>query len=257
MTTTGRVAGKVALITGGASGLGAASARMLVREGARVAITDVNEAAGTALAQELGEAARFWRHDVTREEQWVSVVDAVLSAFGRLDVVVNNAGIGVSKDVETLTLDEWRKVQAVNLDGVFLGCKHAIRGMRQCGAKGSIINMSSVAGLVGVAEFPGYSASKGGVRLLSKSVALHCARKGYGIRCNSIHPGFTETPMVEDLARVMGNPVAAKEKLARMIPLGHLGQPDDVAYAVLYLASDESKMVTGTELIVDGGTTAQ
>jgi 3(or 17)beta-hydroxysteroid dehydrogenase len=256
---SGRVQGKVALVTGGASGLGAASARMLVREGARVAITDVNAEAGEALAKELGEAARFWRLDVTNEEEWTSVVDAVLGAFGRLDVVVNNAGIGIAKDIERLSLREWRKEQAVNLDGVFLGCKHAIRAMRQCGAKGSIINMSSVAGLVGVPAFPGYSASKGGVRMLTKSVALHCAQKGYGIRCNSIHPGYTDTPRVDDLAGIMGggDATTGKQKLARTIPLGHLAEPDDVAYSVLYLASDESRMVTGAEFVIDGGATAQ
>jgi 3(or 17)beta-hydroxysteroid dehydrogenase len=252
----GRVEGKVALVTGGASGLGAASVRMLVREGARVAITDITEETGQALAKELGEAARFWRLDVTREEDWESVVDAVLATFGRLDVVVNNAGIGIVKDVETMSLKEWRLVNAVNLDGVFLGCKHGIRGMRQCGAKGSIINMSSVAGLVGVAAFPAYSASKGGVRLLSKSVALHCAQKGYGIRCNSVHPVFVETPMVEALASTSGNAAVAKERMAKAIPIGRLGEPDEVAYAVVYLASDESRLMTGSEFVLDGGATA-
>ncbi len=253
----GRVEGKVALVTGGASGLGAASVRMLVREGARVAITDLNEAGGQALAKELGEAARFWRLDVTREEDWISVVDAVLATFGRLDVVVNNAGIGIAKDVESLSLQEWRLVHAVNGDGVFLGCKHGIRGMRQCGARGSIINMSSVAGLVGVASFPAYSSSKGGVRLLTKSVALHCAQKGYGIRCNSIHPVFVDTPMVTQLASLSGDVDKGKERMAKSIPLGRLGHPDEVAYAVLYLASDESSLMTGSELVLDGGITAQ
>jgi 3(or 17)beta-hydroxysteroid dehydrogenase len=253
----GRVEGKVALVTGAASGLGAASVRMLVREGARVAITDVNEDGGQALARELGEAARFWKLDVTREEDWASVVDAVLATFGRLDVVVNNAGIGVVKDVEALSLEEWRRVHAVNLDGVFLGCKHGIRGMRQCGAHGSLINLSSVAGLVGVANLPAYCSSKGGVRLLTKSVALHCAQKGYGIRCNSVHPVYVDTPMVHALASHSGNAAAAKERMARGIPIGRLGEPDEVAHAVVYLASDESQLMTGSELVLDGGATAQ
>jgi 3(or 17)beta-hydroxysteroid dehydrogenase len=252
----GRVEGKVALVTGSASGLGAAMARMLVREGAKVAITDLNEASGQALAKELGEAARFWRLDVTKEEDWSSVVDAVLATFGRLDVVVNNAGIGVVKDVETLSLQEWRLVHAVNLDGVFLGCKHGIRGMRQSGAKGSIINVSSVAGLVGVAAFPAYSSRKGGVRLLSKSVALHCAQKGYGIRCNSIHPVYVDTPMVDALANASGAATVAKERMAKSIPIGRLGHPDEVAYAVVFLASDESSLMTGSEVVLDGGATA-
>ncbi|KFA94551.1 glucose 1-dehydrogenase [Archangium violaceum] len=252
----GRVEGKVALVTGAASGLGKAAAAMLVREGARVALTDRNEAGVRSVAETLGASAQAWTLDVTREQDWQRVVDEVVATFGRLDVVVNNAGIGVSKDIETLSLEEWRLVHAVNLDGVFLGCKHAIRGMRQSGAKGSIINISSVAGLVGVDTLPAYCSSKAGVRLLTKSVALHCARKGYGIRCNSVHPTFIETPMVDGLASLGGDMAAGKAKLSRMIPLGHLGEPDDVAYAVLYLASDESKLMTGSELVVDGGSTA-
>jgi 3(or 17)beta-hydroxysteroid dehydrogenase len=253
----GRVEGKVALVTGAASGLGQASARLLAREGARVVVTDINETAGREVADSLGEGACFWRLDVTEEENWETVVDGVLATYGRLDVVVNNAGIGIAKDVESLSLAEWRRVQAVNLDGVFLGCKYAIRGMKQCGSRGSIINISSVAGLVGADNLPAYCASKGGVRLLTKSVALHCAHAGYGIRCNSIHPTFIETPMVEELARLGGDPTVVKRRLAKMIPLGRLGEPDDVAYAVLYLASDESKLMTGSELVVDGGSTAQ
>jgi 3(or 17)beta-hydroxysteroid dehydrogenase len=252
----GRVEGKVVLVTGGASGLGAAAVRMLVREGAKVAITDLNEAPGQALAQELGEATRFWRLDVTKEEDWTSVVDAVLATFGRLDVLVNNAGMGIVKDVETLTLQEWRLVHAVNLDGVFLGCKHGIRAMRQSNAKGSIINLSSVAGLVGVAAFPAYSSAKGGVRLLTKSVAIHCAQKGYGIRCNSIHPAFVDTPMVDALANAARDAAAARERLIKSMPIGRLGRPDEVAYAVVFLASDESSLMTGSEFVLDGGFTA-
>jgi 3(or 17)beta-hydroxysteroid dehydrogenase len=252
----GRVEGKVALITGAASGLGKAAAAMLAREGARVAVTDRNEPGAREVASSIGEAARAWSLDVTKEADWERVVDDVLATFGRLDVVVNNAGVGVVKDIETLSLEEWRFVHAVNLDGVFLGCKHAIRGMRQCNAQGSIINLSSVAGLVGVDAFPAYSSSKGGVRLLTKSVALHCARKGYGIRCNSVHPTFIDTPMLDALASAGGDLEAGKARFSRMIPLGRLGEPDDIAYAVLYLASDESKLMTGSELVVDGGSTA-
>ncbi len=253
----GRVEGKVALVTGAASGLGAAAARMLVREGARVALTDLNEEAGQALAKELGMTARFWRLDVTKEEDWISVVDSVMATFERLDVLVNNAGIGIAKDVETISLQEWRLVNAVNLDGVFLGCKHGIRAMRQCGAKGSIINMSSVAGLIGAAALPAYCASKGGVRLLTKSVALHCAKQGYGIRCNSVHPVFVDTPMVDALASLSGDKATGKERMAKGIPIGRLGEPDEIAYAVVYLASDESRLMTGSEFVLDGGTTAQ
>jgi len=253
----GRVQGKVVLVTGAASGLGAASARMLVREGARVALTDINDEAGQELAKELGMAARYWHLDVTNEDEWASVVDSVMVTFERLDGVVNNAGIGIAKDVESISLKEWRLVNAVNLDGVFLGCKHGIRAMRQCGAKGSIVNMSSVAGLVGAAALPAYCASKGGVRLLTKSVALHCAKQGYGIRCNSVHPVFIDTPMVDSLAKLTGDAAAGKERMAKGIPIGRLGEPDEIAYAVVYLVSDESRLMTGSEFVLDGGTTAQ
>jgi 3(or 17)beta-hydroxysteroid dehydrogenase len=230
---------------------------MLAREGARVVVTDRNEAGGREVAASLGEAGLFVKLDVTREEDWVAAMERTLAHFGRLDVLVNNAGVGVAKDVEALSLEEWRFVHAVNGDGVFLGCKHGIAAMRKSGARGSIINVSSVAGLVGVANLPAYNSSKAGVRMLTKSVALHCAKQGYGIRCNSLHPTFIETPMVEDLARVSGNPDAAKAFMAKQIPLGRLGEPDDVAYAIVYLASDESKLMTGSELVLDGGSTAQ
>jgi 3(or 17)beta-hydroxysteroid dehydrogenase len=202
-------------------------------------------------------AARFWHLDVTNEDEWASVVDSVLVTFERLDALVNNAGIGIAKDVETLSLKEWRLVNAINLDGVFLGCKHGIRAMRQCGAKGSIINMSSVAGLVGTAALPAYCASKGGVRLLTKSVALHCAKQGYGIRCNSVHPVFIDTPMVDSLAKLTGDAAVGKERMAKSIPIGRLGEPDEIAYAVVYLVSDESRLMTGSEFVLDGGITAQ
>ncbi|MFP2933779.1 glucose 1-dehydrogenase [Pyxidicoccus sp. 3LG] len=255
-----RVDGKVALVTGGVGGLGSAAARLLAREGAKVVVTDrkEREAEGLALAASLGEGAGlFLPLDVTKEEDWERAMARTLERFGRLDVQVNNAGMGIPKDIESISLQEWRLVHAVNLDGVFLGCKYGIKAMRQCGAKGSIINVSSVAGLQGVPTIVAYGSAKGAVRLLSKSVALHCAYKGYGIRCNSIHPTFIETNMVAELANSSGNPEKARANMARTIPLGRLGEPDDFAYAVLYLASDESKLMTGSEFVLDGGATAQ
>ncbi|MCE9673109.1 glucose 1-dehydrogenase [Myxococcus stipitatus] len=255
-----RVEGKVALVTGAAGGLGSAAARMLAREGARVVVTDRpgRDEDGRAVAASLGEGqGLFVPLDVTRDADWTKAMDATLERFGRLDVLVNNAGMGIPKDIESLSLEEWRLVHAVNLDGAFLGCKHAIRVMRQCGAKGSIINVSSVAGLVGVPTLIAYGSAKGAVRMFTKSVALHCAAKGYGIRCNSIHPTFVDTPMVQALVNSSDRPDKARANLVRSIPLGHLGEPDDVANAIVYLASEESKLMTGAELVLDGGATAQ
>ncbi|AGC42197.1 2,5-dichloro-2,5-cyclohexadiene-1,4-diol dehydrogenase [Myxococcus stipitatus DSM 14675] len=254
-----RVEGKVALITGAAGGLGSAAARMLAREGARVVVTDraSQEAEGRAVAESLGDGqGLFLALDVTREEDWVRAMEATQERFGRLDVLVNNAGMGIPKDVESLSLEEWRLVHAVNLDGTFLGCKHGIRAMRQCGARGSIINVSSQAGLMGVPSLAAYASAKGAVRMFTKTVALHCAEKGYGIRCNSIHPTFIETNMVKALLEASGAPDRAREGMRRSIPLGSLGEPDDVAHGIVYLASDESKLMTGAELVLDGGGTA-
>ncbi|MCK8503663.1 glucose 1-dehydrogenase [Myxococcus fulvus] len=255
-----RVEGKVALITGAAGGLGSAAARMLAREGARVVVTDrpQQEDSGIEVAKSLGEGmGLFVPLDVTREEDWVRAMEVTLEKFGRLDVLVNNAGLGVPKDVENITLAEWRLVHAVNLDGTFLGCKHGIQAMRKSGARGSIINISSVAGLIGVPTLVAYGSAKAAVHMFTKSVALHCAHHGYGIRCNSIHPTFIETNMVKALIASSGSPERAREGLRRTIPQGAMGEPDDVANAVVYLASDESKLMTGAEMILDGGSTAQ
>jgi 3(or 17)beta-hydroxysteroid dehydrogenase len=252
----GRVADKVALITGGASGLGAACAKLLAREGARVIVSDIDARGAATIADEIGGDARAMEHDVTSEEAWENAVDRATEAFGRLDILVNTAGIAMIADVEHTSLEDWRRVMAVNLDGTFLGCRYAVEAMKETGG-GSIINMSSVSGLVGGFNLAAYNASKGGVRLLTKSVALHCARAGYNIRCNSIHPTFIDTPMVRQMIETAPDPERAERSLKRQIPLGRLGQPDDVAYMVLYLASDESAFVTGAEMVVDGGAVAQ
>ena len=251
----GRVQDKVALVTGGASGIGFAAAKLFVEEGATVVVADRDQAAATAAIAELGQRARFHRLDVTREDEWVAVTDAVARDFGHIDIVVNNAGVVLFKDIEATTLDEWRDLMAVNLDGVFLGCKHAVRVMKDRGG-GSIVNMSSVAGMIGSGNLAAYSASKGGVRLLTKSVALHCARKGYNIRCNSVHPSFVETPMLRSMIASARNPQKLEANFIAAAPLGRLAQPIDIARTILFLASDESAFTTGAELVVDGGLTA-
>jgi 3(or 17)beta-hydroxysteroid dehydrogenase len=251
----GRVDHKVALISGGASGIGFATAGLLADEGAKVVLTDLDKSRAGAAMAALGQRARFHELDVTREADWIAVTDAVVSEFGRLDILVNCAGVSLLKDIEATTLDEWRSLMAVNLDGTFLGCKHAIRVMKERGG-GSIVNMSSVAGLVGAANLAGYSASKGGVRLLTKSAALHCARKGYNIRCNSVHPSFVETPMLQSMLAGARDPRKLEANYAKAAPLGRLAKPIEVARTILFLASDESAFTTGAEVVVDGGLTA-
>jgi 3(or 17)beta-hydroxysteroid dehydrogenase len=256
MPRMGRVDGKIAIVTGAASGIGRACARRLAREGATVVLTDRNTADGEAAAAELGAPHVFRALDVTDEAAWPRVVDDTVRTFGRLDILVNSAGVGVMNDIERTTLDEWRFVHAVNSEGVFLGCRAAIGAMKTTGG-GSIINVSSVAGIVADPDMAAYCASKGAVRLLTKSVALHAARAGYAIRCNSVHPAFIATPMVDAMVAAAPERRLSHDKLARAIPLGRIGEPDDVAHLVIYLASDESRFITGAELVVDGGLTAR
>ncbi|MCH2173218.1 SDR family oxidoreductase [Myxococcota bacterium] len=250
----GRVDGKVVIITGAASGLGEADARLLSAEGASVIMTDINEEAGQTIAGEIG--AEFVRQDVSEEAGWTALIDQVMERHGRLDVLVNNAGIAIIADVLKTTTDIWRRTLAVHLDGTFFGCRHALPAMKQ-GGGGSIINMSSTAALVGLSPYFAYSAAKGGIRSLTKSVAIYCRERKNGIRCNSIHPGSIDTPMVEAaLAGLQDVKLAEqRDREATRIAMG-LGEPSDVAYLVLYLASDESKHVTGAELVVDNGDTA-
>src|ERR1700722_5391078 len=217
----GRVDHKIALVTGGASGIGFAAAGLLADEGAKIVLTDLDKSRADAAMAALGQRARFHELDVTREADWIAVTDAVVSEFGRLDILVNSAGVSLLKDIEATAVDEGRSLVAVNLDGTFLGCKHAIRVMKERGG-GSIVNMSSVAGLVGAANLAGYSASKGGVRLLTKSVALHCARKGYNIRCNSVHPSFVETPMLQSMLAAARDPQKLEANYAKAAPPGGL-----------------------------------
>ena len=252
----GRLEGKTALVTGAASGIGLQTSIRLAEEGARVMMTDINLEKVRQQAEKLDANATFLKLDITEEEEWISVLDETVKRFGRLDILVNSAGMVLIADVEQITLEDWRKVHAVNLDGTFLGCKHGVRVMKEFGA-GSIINLSSVSGMIGGFNLAAYNSSKGAVRMLTKSVALHCARAGYGIRCNSIHPTFIETPMLESMIRDSPDPEKARQTLVRQVPLRRIGKPEDVANMIVYLASDESTFVTGTEMVIDGGVIAQ
>jgi 3(or 17)beta-hydroxysteroid dehydrogenase len=251
----GRLDGKAAFITGGASGLGRAMAEAFAAEGARVAIADIDRGRGEAVARGIGARAIFLAHDVTDEEHWIANLAASASAFGRLDTLVNNAGIGTRGTVESTSLEEWRRIHAVNLDGPFLGCKHAIPLIAKAGG-GAIVNISSVAGLIGARDSAAYCSSKGGLRLLTKSVAMHCAHRKNGVRCNSVHPVYTDTPMVGQMLAESRQPEKMLEAMKAMIPLGRLGTPEELAAMAVYLVSDEAAFVTGAEFVFDGGYTA-
>ncbi len=254
-----RLKGKVALVTGGARGLGRAQCTRLAEEGANVAVTDVLSDEGAQVMQEItsqGGTAQYWPLDVTDEAQVRKVIAEVVDTWGHLDVLVNNAGIsGADKPTDEVTVEEWEKVQAVNVKGVFLCTKYAIPHMRDAGG-GSIVNLSSIYGIVGAPDIPAYHASKGAVREMTKVDALLYASEG--IRVNSIHPGFIWTPMVEEIAEGKDETVEEfVETTAALHPVGRMGEPDDIAWGVVYLASDEAAFITGSELVIDGGYTAQ
>ena len=247
-----RLAGKVAIVTGGASGIGESTTRVFVREGAKVVIGDIDESRGNQLASELGDDAVFQTLDVTSESAWESAVEAATSRWGRLDIVVNNAGMSGAKGrpvVEDVVLDDWNDVFAVNSTGVMLGTRAGIVAMRKTGG-GSIVNVSSIFGIVGSRAGAAYHASKGAARTFSKAAAVQYAKDN--IRVNSVHPGFTDTPMTQD---IHSDPEIHEFRVG-MTPLGRLGLPEDIANGILYLASDESSWVTGIELVIDGGETA-
>lgn len=256
---SGRVAGKKAFITGGAQGLGAAMATALAAEGAKVTLADINHEGAQAQAAEINaargsEVAFALPLDVTKEDQWIYALEAADAAMGGLSVLINNAGISRSGDIEQLSYEDWKLVMDVNVDSVFLGTKHALKYMR-LHQPGSIINISSIAGLIAAHNSPVYNASKAAVWLLSKGIALHCAKQGLDIRSNSIHPTFIDTPILDPLRQRFGKE-EAEGKLARQVPLGRIGAPSDIANAALYLASDESRFMTGAELKLDGGISA-
>lgn len=251
---SGELSGQVAIVTGGASGIGAASATLLAEAGASVIVADIKEPAAT------DGASRFVRHDVTLEASWQALLADVLRREGRLDVMVNNAGIsGGIGTVENTDALAWQQVQAVNSEGVFLGCKYAIQGMKRSGPgkdkpRGSIVNLSSVAGLQAGASAIAYTAAKGAVRLLTKSVALHCAGQKYDIRCNSVHPGNVDTPMFDPLWQVVGR-APGKAFLDARQPIGRMAESKEIGEVILWLASDRSSFVTGAEIVADGALT--
>jgi 3(or 17)beta-hydroxysteroid dehydrogenase len=246
------LSGQVAIVTGGASGIGAAATALLHEAGATVIVADIQQASDGA--------GSFVAHDVTSEESWKALLADVLGRRGRLDIVVNNAGVsGGAGTPEDTTVENWRKVEAINSEGVFLGCKYAIDGMKKTGpgkpaSKGSIVNVSSIAALIGSAGPTAYTASKGAVRLLSKSVAAYCAEKKYGIRCNSVHPGGVDTPIFNPLWQKVGHE-QGKAFLGMAHPIGRMAEPQDLGELILWLASDRSSFVTGAEFVADGGIT--
>ena len=245
--------GKVGIITGAASGIGAATARVLAREGAKLVLTDIDDAAGLALAEETGST--YLHLDVSEEDGWTAVI-AAADRLGRLDIMVANAGIGIMANTVEMSLKDWRRQMAINVDGVFLSAKYCIPAMRRAGNGGSIIMLSSVAGLRGSAGLAGYSATKGAVRLFAKSMALECAQAGDGIRVNSVHPGIIATPIWTKIPVGQNRPIDPYSMAENMVPLGKAGEASEIADGILYLASDMSSHVTGSELVIDGGMTA-
>ncbi len=252
--TDGRLAGKTVLISGGASGIGLVTAQRSLAEGAHVAIGDIDAAAGERAARET-PGLHFVRLDVTSDASWAGAIDDVRTRFRALDGVVNSAGIFLVGDIERISDEDWHRTRAVNMDGVFYGCRHAVRAMKERG--GSIVNMSSVSGIVGGDNVVAYNATKGAVRLLTKSVALHCAKRKYGIRCNSVHPTFVDTPMFRESVERAREPERIRSALLAQVPLGRPAQPREIADLIVYLLSDESAFVTGAEMVIDGGLTAQ
>lgn len=256
----GRVAGKRALITGGAQGLGACFARMLADEGAKVFVTDVNgEGAETTAAQinkKHSGAAGAMRHDVTSRVEWKAALEAAAEAMGGVDTLINNAGIGVFGNIETETDENWRRTQAIDVDSIFMGTQLAMPYLKD-NQPASIINISSAAGLIADGNMLAYNTAKAAVWMMSKSIALHCARSGYDIRCNSVHPVFTRTPIIDPLVALGGGGDEGEKRLVQQIPWKRLAEPEDVGYCILYLASDESCYITASEFKIDGGITAQ
>ena len=250
------LSGKIALVTGGARGLGLAAAKAFLEAGAKVVITDRDTREGETAAATLGGNALFMQQDVADPAAWGPILDRIADTWGEIDILVNNAGIGHFETIETMSFATWSKTLDVNLNGVFLGTKAAVERMK--GRGGAIVNVASIEGMIGEPALPAYNASKGAVRIFTKSTAIHCARSGYNIRVNSVCPGFAETQMVADAVRALGEDVGSQVTagtLAR-IPMGRFARPSEIAAAILFLASDAASYVTGSDLVVDGGMTA-
>jgi NAD(P)-dependent dehydrogenase (short-subunit alcohol dehydrogenase family) len=258
--TTVKLSNKIALVTGAGSGIGRATALRLAAEGASVVVADVQRASAeqtAALVREQGGRASVEVFDVADDAGWAAAVARSEQAFGAIHIVCNIAGITSPVDFEELSLEKWNRELAVNLTGVFLGCQHGVRAIRRSAQAGAIVNLGSVSGLRGVPSTVGYCATKGGVRTLTQAVAMHCAQKGYPIRCNAVHPSYVDTAMFDPALPLFGDRETMLDAFAQDVPLGRVATPDDIARAVVFLASDDSAMVTGTELIVDGGHTAR
>jgi NAD(P)-dependent dehydrogenase (short-subunit alcohol dehydrogenase family) len=257
----GRLNNKVAIVTGSAEGIGKATAILFGKEGAKVVVADINDTKGKEVVNEIQQAggdAIFFMLDVTNEKQWQSLMDTTTEKYGKLNVIVNNAGISRAKDIENTSLEDWNEIMGVNATGVFLGTKYAIDAMKDNDELCSIINRSSIDGQIAESGLFAYCASKGAVTILTKSAALCCGEKGYNIRVNSVHPGYIHTALTEEEARGYGlEPEEYFVKVGKQHPLGCIGEPNDIAYIDVYLASDESKWTTGAEFVVDGGWTAQ
>jgi 3(or 17)beta-hydroxysteroid dehydrogenase len=258
---TGRLAGKIAIVTGAGNGIGRATAQLFAQEGAQVIVADIDTTDGKRVVEEItgtGGRAAFARLDVADETSWEDLVDQTVERFGKLNILVNNAGISLGHDIEDTTLIEWEQVMAVNAAGVFLGMKHAIRAMKENEELCSIVNRSSIDGQIAEPGLFAYCASKGAVTVATKAAALAVGEKGYRIRINSVHPGYVHTRMVDKEAADFGlTPEAYRQRVGAQHPIGFMGEPIDIAYMDLYLASDESRWATGAEFVVDGGYTAR
>ncbi|MCH4150640.1 MAG: SDR family oxidoreductase [Sphingobium sp.] len=249
----GRLAGKVAIITGGSSGVGRATCRRFAQEGAFVIVADINLDGAKMVAQELAGQGMAVHLDVASEEAWLYALNLAVDHGGKLDIVCNIAGVGKVGTIEELDLNDWQRMIAVNLTGTMLGCKLGLATILQSGGRGAIVNMNSIAGLAGMADIAGYGASKGGVTMLTKAMALHCCQKGYPVRCVSIHPTYIDTGMLDhNLMNTAGGYEERLQELGALIPIGRIATPEDVANAVLFAASDEAAMISGSSILVDG-----